>query len=33
MFGLVSGHYYFLELEKHHYYSRILKFVITIFDF
>jgi hypothetical protein len=30
---LVTGHYYFLELEKRHYYSRILKFVITIFNF
>jgi hypothetical protein len=30
---LVPGHYYFSELEKRHYYSRILKFSITIFNF
>jgi hypothetical protein len=27
---LVLGHYNFTELEKHHYYSSILKFAITI---
>jgi hypothetical protein len=30
---LEPSHYNFLKLEKHHYYSRILKFVIAILDF
>jgi hypothetical protein len=30
---LVPGYNYFPELEKRHYYSRILKFAITIFNF
>jgi hypothetical protein len=30
---LIPDNYYFPELEKRHYYSRILKFVITIFNF
>jgi hypothetical protein len=30
---LVPGHYNFSKLEKRHYYSRILKFAITILDF
>jgi hypothetical protein len=30
---LVRDHYYLLKLEKRHYYSRILKFAITILDF
>jgi hypothetical protein len=30
---LVPSHYYFPQLDKHHYYSCILKFVIAIFDF
>jgi hypothetical protein len=30
---LVPGYYYFSKLEKRHYYSRILKFAITILDF
>jgi hypothetical protein len=30
---LDCGHYNFSGLEKHHYYSRILKFAITIVDF
>jgi hypothetical protein len=30
---LVEDHYYFSELEKQHYYSRILKFAIAILNF